>query len=447
MPVPPFRVHPVIDAVVSDRAVLAVCTAGAVLLALLAWPGFLNGDSVGQLAEARSGHLTDWHQPIMSVLWRPLLSLAPSGPEPMLVFQLACYWLGIALIAREARIAAGPLTGVLVLLAAFNPFALFYLGQVIKDVAITTSFLLALGLILQQRRTPAAWRGFVIALLLAYGALVRANAVFALGPLIALWLTPRLMRPLPLIGVSAAVSLAALVATGPINNRLLGAEPTYRHSALQLYDLAGIEHWGGARANFVLRPACYTPYFWDKLATAPCGELQARAARDPHFRQQLSERWLTNILRSPLAYARHRIAQFNSATFFIVPFAHQCVEAPDLHDCDAPRSAQLRSDLVKKAFPFWPTLWLALAIALLLVPGGVLELERRALLWSGLFYGFAYLLIGMASDFRYFLWTVVAVSVAMAMIARQLGARHVTLIGSVLLLFVIAGYAARLAAA
>ena len=39
---------------------------------LAAWPGTMIGDNLRQLSEIRSGQLTDWHPPLMSVIWSAL---------------------------------------------------------------------------------------------------------------------------------------------------------------------------------------------------------------------------------------------------------------------------------------------------------------------------------------------------------------------------------------
>src|SRR5689334_14293404 len=73
-------------------------------MTLVYWPGQLIGDNVRQLAEIRSGSISDWHSPWHSIVWKLLGAPMTQG---LLVAQLAIYWLGFALIADALRRIAG----------------------------------------------------------------------------------------------------------------------------------------------------------------------------------------------------------------------------------------------------------------------------------------------------------------------------------------------------
>ena len=79
------------------------------------WPGLMTWDAVRQYGQAIDGDFDDWHPPAMEWLWRQLLPLH-SGPQPMLLLQLALYWGGFALLAGWALRARRP--GLAVALAA-----------------------------------------------------------------------------------------------------------------------------------------------------------------------------------------------------------------------------------------------------------------------------------------------------------------------------------------
>lgn len=53
-------------------AVAAVCCLGTVLVFA---PGFLSPDSLDQLQQAEGSRpLTDWHPPVLSLVWRALIA-------------------------------------------------------------------------------------------------------------------------------------------------------------------------------------------------------------------------------------------------------------------------------------------------------------------------------------------------------------------------------------
>lgn len=330
----------------------------------------------------------------MAFLWSGL----GASPAAMFVLQVAAFWTGLALIARSVR-SSWPL------IVGFSPIVVYYLGIIGKDTLLASVLMLGAGLVAMGWR----WAGSV---LLLAGGFLRANAGFAIGPLI-------FRRPL--LALPFGVLMGCLVAV----SSSIVAERTGVERSLQLFDLAGIDHYSEGNR---FPKGCYTPLFWDVLSTERCGNAFQRS-------DNLTGQWLSTIVRHPVAYAQHRIAHFNRATFFLVPPAQQCVEAPEMHDCPV---GPVKDAVAKNAL-FWPCLWLALGIALLFLPG--LGDLTRMLAWSGVIYGLSYAVVGVASDFRYFLWTEGAVQLALVLAWRE----RVELgpLGFVAAFVVIIGYAAR----
>ncbi len=174
--------------------------------------------------------------------------------------------------------------------------------------------------------------------------------------------------------------------------------------SLQLFDLAGIAHFSAdtsglpKEAEAVTR--CYTPLFWDKL-TQCLGSVDS-------LPESLTKQWIEAIATHPVAYAEHRLAHFNRTTFFMVPPMQQCVDAPEFHQCDSTKWG-LFVDFVAKNALLWPATWLAVSLVLLFQK---IDPFSRALNLSGLLFGGAYLVVGVAADFRYFYWTELAVQAA-----------------------------------
>lgn len=288
------------------------------------YPGKLSPDSTAQLQEAVSGHFTDWHPPIMAALWRLLTSVA-SGPAPMLALQVGLYWIGIWAIWDAVARKAGNRT-FLPLLAAIHPLILVSLASIQKDVGLTACLIAAFGIMFRQhqlnRRATIAG-ATVIGLLLVYAALVRWNGMLAVAPLLWFWLRPTSLRPVTVIGVTAFLTVAFIPIASFVDHGVLRASRTHAEAGLQLYDLAGIEHFSGDNRLLGAPAGCYTPFFWDRLASPKCGNLFDQATRAGA--QPIADRWIEAIAAHPLAYARHRLEHFNSSTYFIVPPAQRCV--------------------------------------------------------------------------------------------------------------------------
>ena len=61
----------------------------------VSWPGEMVGNTNVQLAEIERGRLTDWHPPLMAIIWQRIGVV----PENLLILSTLIYWLGMALIA------------------------------------------------------------------------------------------------------------------------------------------------------------------------------------------------------------------------------------------------------------------------------------------------------------------------------------------------------------
>lgn len=381
---------------VIHRHPVAIAIFGALLTAVLRWPGALNPDSVRQLEQARSFQFTDWHPPMMALLW----SVWPQ-PAFMLLLQVGLLWTGLFLIAstvdgkwRYAILAVG-----------FSPIAVHYGGVIQKDSVLAAGMMVAAGCMAKGWR----WAAAGVAILTSF---VRVNAGFAVAPLI---FRRRRLLWTPLVAVALALSVQ-------MSARLV-AERTDVTKSLPLFDLAGIDHYSGGDR---FPTGCYTPLFWDTLGEERCDRMR--------WKIEPGKEWLGAIASHPSAYLQHRIAQFNSGTFFLVPIAQQCVEAPDMHACPA---SPVKEWVLKNAL-FWPCVWLVVGALLL-----TLNLGRVAssICLSGLTYGGAYFFLGVASDFRYFFWTELAVQVALVIAWSKGVPLKVPLLGGVLVAAM--GYAAR----
>lgn len=369
------------------------------LLTLLYWPGQLIGDNARQLLEITSNTISDWHSPWHSTLWK---LLGAPRTEPMLVVQLALYWSGFALIADALRRRAGLRWALAMLAVGLTPLSLLYLGRLQKDTFEVASLVLAAGLIARQARFAA-----LVALL--SGMLSRMNAVFAVGPMVLRNDRHRLRD----IGLALMLSLALIGLSGIINYGLLDAQHSQVEKSLQLFDIAGIEHFSGDRSIEPQINACYTPFWWDRLEIG-CHAFSS-SSREP-----LTQTWTSAIGRHPIAYAEHRIAAFNRNIYFLVKPGQDCAADPENMYCKGSSGGLLRDALLRNPF-LWPVTWLVLGLAFVLtrpVP------FAQTLTISALGYGGAYLLIGVAAGFRYFYWTELAIQIALMWQVATAGIPH-----------------------
>lgn len=423
-----------------------VLLALALIELLVAYPGVLTPDSAVQLQQARTGQYTDWHPPVLPLIWAGLLQLH-DDPAVMLVFQLALFWGGAAVYAQALRRAGRNRAAWAVVAVTLFPLFHVYNRMIVKDAALYASLFLASAVIFAGwQRTGArrrACEGGGLALLVL-AALIRANAVFAVAPLLVSLLTRRL-RPgwLMLAALSIAGSAVLIPAARFVNQTLLAAQPSDIVQSLQLFDLLGIQHhardggvWGDAGSvSQADADTCYTAFYWDTVMQGGVCEALRKsmgARADLSFSAQaIAQRqrlWLQAIQQHPWAYLRHRLAHFNSSLYFIVPPRHVPAHLAFKGggpEAMAAHQADLRRDYFTRSFLSWPVTWLAIACVCLalLAPRAATSADAAfavALLVSALLYALGYLVVGVATEFRYYLWLNLAVMLAGVVAARDL---------------------------
>jgi hypothetical protein len=439
----------------------------------LQFPGLMTNDSVNQYAEAISGRYTDWHPPVMAWLFSVLLRIH-EGPAPLFVLHMVGYWSGWWLLADATRRSGRANLAFLMPLAGLFPTFVFLNASLNKDVGMVAAWLPAVGLLYwyraQDRRVPLA-AGLAIAALLAYGTLVRSNAVFALGPLLLFALAPAgWLRNTRLMIAAVAVAVIAIPLSQQANRILFHPVERQAVHSLFLFDLAGIAAQEGDPSLMAPRAIlsaeelrkCYTPYWWDSFS--PWGSCAGKVMRpdDDHATNGdgLPMQWLRTIAAHPVAYAVHRLKHFNSELMFAVPLKHirltpeYRTDNPAFKPLETVTPHDVRFDLVRKNPTVWPMTWMAWSLVLLVflarAESSPAVLLSRTLVVSALGYGGAYLVIGVATDIRYHYWTVLAAVVATLLVLPSLAEGYrsrsrVLLAGTAALGVVIAlGLAARL---
>lgn len=412
-----------LDAAANRRRILL---AGWVALLVYAYPGFMTWDSIQQLSEARHPPLTDWHPPMMALLWR-FTDTIVAGPFPMLVIQTTLCLLGLdgvlrqVLAPRRAAIAA-----VLVLL--FPP-VMVVMAVIWKDSLMAGAMLSGIAALLSPNRR---WR-IVGCLLLSFATTLRYNApaaTFAPVVLLFTWREGlvRWRRYALALGVWLAITGVAFTAS-----RLITDKKAYAwHNSVALLDIAGTlfdapkledgevrELLAGVpvRATSGLQLAfreAYSPSWWGPLVL---GDQRVMDQPDSEAaRARVADAWWNLVSTYPRAYFKHRRRVFWAAIALSRPpsaaiwdgFVTEPFEG-DLIDHRVHRS-DTQAWIAKQIRRFENTLifrpWAYLLLALLLLPLCRRSRLAFALLTSGIAYVLTLLVAAPSTDYRYSHWMV-----------------------------------------
>jgi hypothetical protein len=416
-----------------------VSLAGFVLNLIAFYPGFLNPDSINQYQESLSGMYSDWHPPVMAVLWRGLHAIG-EGPAPMLVLQLGCLWGSCYLLYPLSTHRTWHLLVAGVFLA---PFVQNFAGVIIKDSQMALGLLLALAIMLNavsSQKKPTVPRVVCVALLLTYSSWIRLNALPAVLPLCFLgsWVMLR-ERSLGIVLSSAlAFGVAVVLGLYVFNHWVLKPKPTYPEAKLFLHDLSGVfvaEKQNVFPAFLFKNPDFDTSYIRRKYTTATFDHIWWNAdgltfdhkeLRTEKGMQALQRAWREAISKYLATYLSNRADGF---------LYHLRIKNRDnllqvfYPRIDAnPLGLVFKENIVSKVFikyiwvqrnaPYMrPWFWLLANVVLLGLIARVKQPGYRVtygvLLLSSLLYLLASFFVYQTdTDFRYFYWNCLACSLA-----------------------------------
>jgi hypothetical protein len=409
--------------------VAALIAAGFALTMVVFYPGYMTIDAGYIYTFIEGWHYGDWQSPVMSVVWWLIDPIAP-GSASMFLLMATLYWLGFGVVALTvARRSAW--AGLAVPLLALSPPAFAFVGFIWRDVLFTGVWLVAAAIAYAAADRAARWRWLVQALallLVAVGVLLRPNAMIA-APLLAayvLWPTGFPWKRAAIFYVPAAAAgylLVQLVYYGVLDARR--EKPLH---SLLVFDLGGITHFSGenqfpvtwsAEETALLTSKCYDPVRWDTYWTIePCRFVMARLETkgDVIFGSpRLVDAWRRAVTAHPFAYLRHR------ATFLWTFLAGS--ENLTLPLYDGPTKDLFAKnryfmalvavhDALKSTPLFRPGFWLILAAALLALAARARPSPASAfaagVTASAIVYALSFFVLGVATDFRYAYWCVVA---------------------------------------
>ncbi|MFE1248773.1 GtrA family protein [Streptomyces sp. NPDC058766] len=418
-------------------AVAAFCCLGTVLVFS---PGFLSPDSLDQLRQAQGkAPLTDWHPPVLSLVWRALIAVTGSVGS-LLVVQSLVLWGALWVLAWCVWEPTGRRGGSLAVLGVgLAPFVLTFAGVVWKDVHAAFALLAACavaltGLRLRDRAVRPAVRWALLGLgvlFLAYAMLVRKNAFIAAIPVFVLLVLA--LRPGPgrrTWAVCTAVLVAGLVVPAAAVSRFAEPLQTRQGAQILLDDLVHV------LSVEELRTADVRPGLRDRLVASARECARIGALSDAYWAcyerpadglrgdaGALTSLWLREMSGHVPGYLQYRLRLFGTL-LFETDYTYKAgitrndlgveVAHPRLEDMLGTYVNSMATDL-RWLFRGW--FWLAVALVLAIRPGGgAFALPVRALGVSSAAYIIGYLPIMPATDFRYVYWPALACALGLVLL-------------------------------
>jgi hypothetical protein len=409
--------------------VLAALAAAYAVSVLVFHPGYATVDARYVYAEALARQFGDWQSPAMGMLWR-LIDPIATGSLSMFLLTITCYWLGFGLPAMIAARRSLWLA-LATLLLAFTPPAFLFIGMVWRDVLFGVTWLAAAVIVVaaadRKSRALPAVQALALALI-AFGVLLRPNAIFA-APLLAayaIWPIRFDWRRIAIVFIPAVALFYALVPL--VYYGVLDAKRQNPLHSILVFDLGGITHFTGsnqfpaswsADQTALLTSRCYDPVRWDSYwYVPPCSFVMQRLEQPNDLvfgTPRLIEAWWRAVTAHPLAYLAHRATfmwQFLARSNLVLPVWDWLEPAASYGNNPFFRPLIRLHDALQPSLLFRPGLWLLLAITvcacawpLRFFPAGAFAVGVTA---SAVIYVMTFFFVGVASDFRYAYWCVLA---------------------------------------
>jgi hypothetical protein len=410
-------------------AIASLAAAGYALTLLAFYPGYLTRDAFYVYENAQEWSFGDWQSPLMAMIWRLVDPVAP-GTGSIFLLTAGLYWhtfglLGITLAHRSLWL------GVAAVILALAPPAFMFLAMIWRDVLFGVVWLTA-AVIAYAGSTCARrerWNAQAFALLLiALGILLRPNALLAAPMLFAhaLWPIRFNWKHAALLFLPALAAGYALVQI--TYYEIIGAAREYPERSVMVFDLGGITHFSGqnqfpvawtSEETALLASKCYDPERWDVYWTIkPCPFVMRRLETEGLFKgsPELPRAWIRAITTQPIAYLQHR------ATFMwrllagdnLTLAEHRLEDTHNVPLMNDPYfkivlgwHEALRTSVLFRAGS-WPLLAIvtfALAWRVRATPSGAFAIAVTS---SAIVYVLAFFLVGVAAEFRYIYWCVLA---------------------------------------
>jgi hypothetical protein len=410
-------------------AVAVLIVAGYGLTLAIFYPGILTYDAKFVYEDIAKGVLGDWQSPVMTVLWGAIDPVAP-GAGSMFLLIATSYWLGFGLLAFALARRSTRLAPVLPLLALMPP-AFVFVGIIWRDMLFANTWLLAAAIAFAAAERGARLRvpAQILALALCgFGVLLRPNALIAapvLGAYI-VWPTQMSWKRMAILFVPAMAGFFALVQV--VYYDALGATRQHPLHSLMVFDLGGISHftkqnqfpvtWNESESALLLN-ACYQPTQWDIYwRLEPCDFVMRKVEGEEKLfgTPAITEAWARAVMHHPLAYLGHRTTFMwnflwgNNPTMWLADVEHPTETV--FPDRPAFLALVWLHDMLKLTPLFRTGSWLLVCLIVCgfawrrrHTPEGAFAL---GVCGSAAVYVLSFFAVGVASDFRYGYWAVLA---------------------------------------
>ncbi|EIA8213325.1 TPA: hypothetical protein J5G23_000853 [Escherichia coli] len=416
---------------------------GLIMTLIAFYPGIVSSDAIDQYQQGSRFIFTDWHPPVMSFIWSITDKIIP-GPFGMLLLECLMYW-GSLLLLSVSIPAKHKYLSLSVIVVGFMPFALGTLSHVLKDVFHAVTWMLAVSLVAVSNRNESGKRKVIIVagILLITGSMFRFNAVFGLIPLA--WLLVADEKPWEwrkLVFAFVLFPLCALLLTSIFNYKILNASKSKAFQSLIVFDIGGISHFSDSNhfkevwsdeEDSKIRNECYDSRSWNSYAWGSCGFVLKRLVASGAWDDgSLMGKWLEAIYHHPTAYLQHRYENFKNLLWEPGGILEDRTASNSLgfeyKKTEAFAALQDITNFLRDTPLFKPGFWLIVSLAFSLY--GLISCKGEwknliiALNTSSFLYLLAYLFVGVASDFRYAYWSIMATSVSVPFILLSIKTRN-----------------------
>lgn len=416
---------------------------GLVMTLFAFYPGIVSSDALDQYQQGSRFIFTDWHPPVMSFIWSITDKIIP-GPLGMLLLECLMYWGSLLLLSLSIP-AKHKYLSLSVIIVGFMPFALGTLSHILKDVFHAVTWMLAVCLVVMANRNETGKKKIVIfaGMILITGSMFRFNAIFGLIPLS--WLLVADNKPWAWRKLAFAFvlfPLCAILLTSVFNYKILNASKSKAFQSLIVFDIGGISHFSDANyfkekwsdeEDSKIRSECYDSRSWNNYAWGTCGfVLKKLVASGSWDDGSLMGKWLEAIYHQPTAYLQHRYENFTNLLWEPGGILEDRTASNSLgfeyKKTEAFAALQDITNFLRDTPLFKPGFWLIVSLAFSLY--GLISCKGEwknliiALNTSSFLYLLAYLFVGVASDFRYAYWSIMATSVSVPFILLSIKTRN-----------------------
>jgi hypothetical protein len=410
-------------------SVATLVAIGFGLTLLIFYPGIMTFDAKYVYEDIAKGTYGDWQSPVMVWLWGLIDPVAP-GAASMFLLTATTYWLGFGILSL-ALASRGKTSALLLPLLAMTPPALALAGIIWRDVLLATCWLLAAAVTFaaSEQRSPVRLTGQALALaLVVLGVLLRPNALLAAPVLAAyiIWVSRVTLLRTVIFYIPAAIVLFGIVQV--VYYGMLDAKRQHPLQTIMIFDLGGISHFAkqnqfpvdwSESENEMLLNKCYQPTLWDIYwRLDPCDFVMRKVEREKGLfgTPAISKAWLQAMLRHPVAYLQHRSAfmwNFLAADNLTIWTADVEHPARKVFADRAAFKAMVSADDLLKPTPLLRAGFWLLACIVVCCVGWRRSPPREAAFALGVcgsatVYVLCFYVVGVASDFRYGYWAVLA---------------------------------------